>query len=53
MAVGLPKVAAFYHDWSALYKSGAISRRTLQTKHLNEIVDDPVMEDARMGAEAA
>lgn len=35
-----------------LFRGGAISRRTLQTQHLAEIVDDPVMEDERMGVEA-
>ena len=36
-----------------LFRGGAISRRTLQTSYLNDIVKNPVQEDARMGVEAA
>ena len=36
-----------------LFRGGAISRRTLQTEYLNDIVNNPVQEDTRMGVEAA
>lgn len=36
-----------------LYRGNAISRRTLQTKYLPEIVTDPAQEDVRMGTEAS
>jgi len=36
-----------------LFRGGAISRRTLQTEYLSDVVRDPVMEDTRMGVEAA
>ena len=36
-----------------LYRGNAISRRSLQTKYLPEIVEDPAQEDVRMGTEAS
>ena len=36
-----------------LYRGNAIRRRTLQTKYLPEIVEDPAQEDVRMGTEAS